>query len=287
MSHVTPAKLPLLPKRQDSEGSRFTSARSEDLHELQQIFDHAKDRSSKDTSPDKTPRSRFMRPSINSLHSLQKVKSVHALIKRRLSKDLSKTTPTSTPKKSKTAKEKHEDVEVDTVIRVARDGPNLQLKITKSDLKKDLLSDKKPDEGGYDSDAEVLSDVARKISKKSPSKRTSIHSIDWKTSSPSRSVRSHRNTLLPPTNHIQQANTRVCEKLQRFRRRSSRAIPTQALGNGWEDACFFSIHAVQHSQLSIQNTGDQRTEIETVSFGCIGSTSDSVPSVSRFSDATA
>ncbi|KAF2653171.1 hypothetical protein K491DRAFT_718299 [Lophiostoma macrostomum CBS 122681] len=183
LNNVTPAKLPLLPKRQDSDGSRFTSARSEDLHELQQIFDHAEDRNSKETSPDKTPRSRFMRPSINSLHSLQKVKSVHALIKRRLSKDLSKTTPTSTPK-SKSDMDRRQDVDDDTVIKVARDGPNLQLKITKSDLRKDLLSDKKPDEGGYDSDAEVLDDVAKRIAKKSPSKRTSIHSIDWKTSSP-------------------------------------------------------------------------------------------------------
>jgi hypothetical protein len=46
-------------------------------------------------------------------------------------------------------------------------------------LRKDLLSDKKPEEGGYDSDAEMLDDIAKNIGKKSPGKRPSIHSIDW------------------------------------------------------------------------------------------------------------
>jgi hypothetical protein len=67
----------------------------------------------------------------------------------------------------------------DTVVRTSTDKANQQLKITKDDLRKDLLSDKKPDEGGYDSDAEVLEDIAKNIGKKTPSKRPSIHSVDW------------------------------------------------------------------------------------------------------------
>jgi hypothetical protein len=85
--------------------------------------------------------------------------------------------------KKQRAKENAASMEPDTVLRLSRDGPNLQVKVTKSDLRKDLLSDKLPEEGGYDPDAEVLDDIARNLAKRSPSKRPSLHSIDW-TSSP-------------------------------------------------------------------------------------------------------
>jgi len=68
----------------------------------------------------------------------------------------------------------------DTVVKQLKD-PNQQLRITKHDLRKDLLSDKKPDEGGYDSDAEVLDDIAKNIGKKPLSKRPSIRSVNWTT----------------------------------------------------------------------------------------------------------
>ncbi|KAF2796459.1 hypothetical protein K505DRAFT_347907 [Melanomma pulvis-pyrius CBS 109.77] len=182
-SDATPAKLPLLPKRPDSQGSRFTSARSEDLHELRQIFNSAKDsEDSKHSSRTKSHRSPFARPSMYSLHSLHKMKSLHALIKRKFSRDLSRT-KSNTQLRESSPKKEHMIEEPDTVVKVPRDGPNLQLKITKDDLRKDLLSDKKPEEGGYDPDAEMLDDIARNIGKKPPSKRPSIHSIDW-TSSP-------------------------------------------------------------------------------------------------------
>lgn len=188
VNEATPARRPLLQKRIGSQGSRFTSARSEDLHELREIFNNAKDPSSKETSPTKSYRSRFTRSSAYSLRSLHRIKSVHALVKRKLSKDLPKSSPNAQVKSGE-IKNNNADKELDTVIKMPRDQPNLQLKITKADLRKDLLSDKKPEEGGYDADAEILDDVAKKMGKRTPSKRPSIHSIDW-TSSPSRFVNS-------------------------------------------------------------------------------------------------
>ncbi|KAF2737252.1 hypothetical protein EJ04DRAFT_488215 [Polyplosphaeria fusca] len=174
VSEITPARQPLLLKRPGSSASRFTSALSEDLHELRQIFDSAQHVKATENSPPKLG-IRIPRPSIHSLH---RVKSVQAFIKRKLSKDLTSSTPPS--RLGDSGKQKITETEdVDTMIKVPRHGPNLELKITKNDLRKDLLSDKKPADGGYDSDAEVLDDLARNIGKKSPSKRPSIHSIDW------------------------------------------------------------------------------------------------------------
>jgi hypothetical protein len=121
-----------------------------------------------------------------SLHSLHKMKSIHALIKRKFSRDLAKANSNTRLKESSPAKKPATETP-DTVMKIPREGPNTQLKITKADLRKDLLSDKQPDEGGYDPDAEVLDDIAKNIGKKSPSKRPSIHSIEWQ-SSPGRSV---------------------------------------------------------------------------------------------------
>ncbi|ORX94665.1 hypothetical protein BCR34DRAFT_219845 [Clohesyomyces aquaticus] len=183
VSEATPKK-PLLQNEPGSYGSRFNSTRSTDIHELRLIFDNAKDDDSKEISP---PKYRFVRPSIHSLHSLQKVKSVHALIKRRFSKDMPRTK--STAQLNDTPKNDREQTEApDTVIKVSRDVPNLQLKITKEDLRKDLFSNKKPEEGGYDSDAEVLDDIAKGFGKKTPNKRTSLHSIEWTPSPGSRST---------------------------------------------------------------------------------------------------
>jgi len=184
ISDTTPAKQPLLPNRPESATSRFTSARSEDLHELRQIFSSAKGSDdSKQSTPTKPHRALFPRTSIYSLHSLHKMKSLHALIKRKFSRDVLK--PSSNISLKDGGRKKSVDDEQDTVVKVPRGGPNLQLKITKDNLRKDLLSDKKPDEGGYDSDAEVLDDIAKNIGKKTPAKRLSLHSIDW-TSSPGR-----------------------------------------------------------------------------------------------------
>jgi hypothetical protein len=67
----------------------------------------------------------------------------------------------------------------DTIVRTSKDEAKQQLQITKEHLRKDLLSDKRPDEDGYDSDAEMLDDIAKNISKRTPSKRASIHSVKW------------------------------------------------------------------------------------------------------------
>jgi hypothetical protein len=104
--------------------------------------------------------------------------SVRSIIRRKFSKDMQKKNnlTSNTPHKSKKQASNQEQA---TVIKHSKHKPNIQLNVTKDNLRKDLLSNKKPEEGGYDSDAQVLDDVARNIGKKTPSKRPSIHSVDW------------------------------------------------------------------------------------------------------------
>ncbi|KAI8934040.1 hypothetical protein NX059_008808 [Plenodomus lindquistii] len=178
VSQVTPANRPLLPKVDGSPASRFTSARSEDLHELREIFDCAQHRSDDRPKPSPIPRSRFGRPSMHSLRSLHKMSSMRSIIRRKFSRDDSGhelVSQNGFPRMDdKTISE-----EPGTMVRQSRGRPDEQLKITKSNLRKDLLSDKKPDQGGYDPDAEMLDDIANRIGKKTSGKRPSIHSIDW------------------------------------------------------------------------------------------------------------
>lgn len=183
VSQATPAKRPLLPKLPGSPNSRFTSARSEELHELRDIFDHAQDGFDDGASPIRVPRARFSRPSMHSLRTLHSMASLRSIIRRKFSKD-STNNDLAAPQTRSKAKKKTITQEPDTVVKQKKQGPNQQLKITKDDLRKDLLSDKKPHEGGYDSDAEVLDDIARNIGKKTSGKRPSIHSIDWTSSTP-------------------------------------------------------------------------------------------------------
>ncbi|KAF9693589.1 hypothetical protein EKO04_008180 [Ascochyta lentis] len=180
---ATPAKRPLLPKQAISPDSHFTSVRSDELHELHQIFDHAQD---DPATPARTPRARFSRASIYSLHSLHKMTSMRSLIKRKFSRDLVR--KDSGLKIHIEATQKVTTGDQDTVVRVSKDETKQQLRITKDDLRKDLLSDKKPDEGGYDSDAEMLDDFARNLGKKTPSKRASIHSVNWSPSTGSKAT---------------------------------------------------------------------------------------------------
>jgi glutamyl-tRNA reductase len=180
VSQATPANQPLLLKDISSPNSRFTSAGTEDLNELHEIFHNARDSNQDRAMPMRALRARFSRPSIHSIRSLHKMTSMRSLIRRKFSKEL----PTKTSGVlSVHAEPKQKSIASisDTVVKQLKHGPNQQLQITKDDLRKDLLSDKKPDEGGYDSDAEVLDDIAKNIGKKSPSKRPSIHSVDWTT----------------------------------------------------------------------------------------------------------
>jgi hypothetical protein len=176
VSQATPANQPLLPKQTGSPGSHFTSARSEELHELRQIFENAQD----EASPTKAPRARGSRPSIYSLHSLHKMASVRSILRNKFSRDLPKANikPLAHQHKGKKASRG----ELDTMIKHAKEDAKQHLNVTKDDLRKDLLSDREPAEGGYDSDAQVLDDVARNIGKKIPSKRPSIHSVEWSAS---------------------------------------------------------------------------------------------------------
>lgn len=176
-SGATPAKQPLLPKLTESPNSRFTSFRSDELHELHQIFDHAQDDADERVTPRRTSRARFGRASIYSLHSLHNMTSMRSLIKRKFSRDLTK--KNSALKIHIKAAQNVDMSDQDTVVRVPGTEANQQLRITKHDLRKDLLSTKRPDEGGYDSDAKMLDDLARDIGKKTPSKRASIHSVNW------------------------------------------------------------------------------------------------------------
>ncbi|KAJ4357791.1 uncharacterized protein N0V89_002367 [Didymosphaeria variabile] len=181
----TPARLPLLPKPVGSVNSRFTSARTEDLHELRQIFDNAKDNEPTRLSPTKAAaRARFTKPSIYSLHSIHRMKSMRSLIRRKFSRDLAKK-PFGDLAQSNEGKKAAKSAP-ETVIKQHKSRHDVQLQITKDDLRKDLLSDKRRDEGGYDSDAQVLDDIAKNIGKKTPNKRPSIHSIDWTPSTTSK-----------------------------------------------------------------------------------------------------
>ncbi|KAF3052491.1 hypothetical protein E8E11_010993 [Didymella keratinophila] len=186
LSGATPAKQPLLPKLATPPNSQFTSVRTDDLHELQEIFHHVQDGTDDQATPTRAPRARFSRASIYSLHSLHKMTSVRSLIKRKFSKDLTK--KGSGLKIHIEASQKVTTIEQDTVVRTSKEEAEQQLRITKDDLRKGLLSDKKPDEGGYDSDAEMLDDLARNIGKKTPSKRASIHSVNWSPSTGSKTT---------------------------------------------------------------------------------------------------
>jgi hypothetical protein len=165
----------LLDSRAKSNNSRFTSAQTEDLIELREIFNNAADSPSEKVSPP------VPGPSLKksrSRHSLAKIKSVHALIKRKMSKYLSRHKP-STPPKAADATQPAKNEELGTVVKTPNVGPHAHFKPTKEDLRRNLLSDKEPEEGGYDSDAKVLNDVAKQIGGKSPSKRPSVHDIQW------------------------------------------------------------------------------------------------------------
>ncbi|KAH7389652.1 hypothetical protein DE146DRAFT_173047 [Phaeosphaeria sp. MPI-PUGE-AT-0046c] len=172
----TPPSQPLL--FAGSPNSQFTSARSEDLLELRHIFDN---NTNKSGSP-KAPRICSNRPSIYSLHSLHKMTSMRSILKRKFFKETSKNFSDLSAGRPAIKEESG------TMLKHHQADPQRQLKVTKDDLRRDLLSDKKPAEGGYDSDAEALDDVAHNVGKKTPSKRPSIHSVDWTPSTGSKST---------------------------------------------------------------------------------------------------
>ncbi|EFQ93238.1 hypothetical protein PTT_09433 [Pyrenophora teres f. teres 0-1] len=181
ISQATPAKRPFLPKDSSSPSSHFTSARSEHLHELREIFHNASDTDDDRATPMPAIHARFSRPSMHSIRSLHKMTSMRSIIRRKFSKDLSNKAPILTKDKSE-IQDTTTISKSGTVLKQLQHGPLQPLHVTKAALRNDLLSDKTPDQGGYDSDAEVLDDVAKNISKKLPTKRPSIHSIDWTTS---------------------------------------------------------------------------------------------------------
>jgi hypothetical protein len=176
---ATQAKQRLLsapPSIPDSSSSPFTSTRTDELHELREIFDGAKDNQASSPLPLRSSdsRTRLLRRS----SSLQKISAVHSKLKRKFSKDLSGKNSKQHLRRSPHRKAKLQKSR-GNLDKKPQDGPYLYAKATKAELRKDLLSNKKPDEGGYDSDAQILDDIAKKIGKRTPSKRTSLHSIEW------------------------------------------------------------------------------------------------------------
>ncbi|OAL48520.1 hypothetical protein IQ07DRAFT_77570 [Pyrenochaeta sp. DS3sAY3a] len=178
VSQATPSNRPLLAQAAESPNSRFTSARSEDLLELRDLFLNATDQHASRSSPTRAPRAPFSRPSLYSLHSLHKMASMRSIIRRKFSKDLPQAEASSRPTSS-AVMPTATSVEPGAIAKNAKLDLKQQLKLTMEDLRKDLLSDKRPDEGGYDPDAEMLDNMANDAGKKTPGKRPSIHSIEW------------------------------------------------------------------------------------------------------------
>ena len=135
-------------------------------------FDRFESAATIEYSPDSPARPGRGARTSSSPHNLQKIKSVRALIKKKLSSDLLKSRSTIQAKGPASHTTGNEN------------GQGAVIKITKEDLRNDLLSHKKPEEGGCDPDAEVLDDIVKRLERKIPTKKTSIHSIEWNTSSP-------------------------------------------------------------------------------------------------------
>ena len=180
LSDSTPARRPLLPSKGNSYGSGSTSAQSEDLHKPRQTFESA---ATVEYSPGSLARPGRRARTSSSSHSLQKIRSVQALIKKKLSRDLSKSRSTLQAKGPASHTTGNENGQ-GTVIKISRQGLDTDVKVTKEDLRNDLLSHKKPGEDSYDPDAEVLGDIVKRLERKTPIKRTSIHNIEWNASSP-------------------------------------------------------------------------------------------------------
>ncbi|KAF2809427.1 uncharacterized protein BDZ99DRAFT_531730 [Mytilinidion resinicola] len=196
LSNATPAKRLLFETTGDSQLSQVTSTRSEDMHELQQIFNGATDGGSSPTRSGFHIRKSMSTPTGNKVH---KIKSVGALIKKRLSRDLSRSrSKSSLPSVSGKGAKGDENDAQGTVVKSAVSGANLEVKITKEDLKKNLLSSRSPDEGGYDDDALELDDVVRKLGRKTPTRRLSIHSVEWTTPTTGNSTRHRQSCSVEP-----------------------------------------------------------------------------------------
>lgn len=178
LSDSTPARRPLLPSKGNSYGSGFTSAQSEDLHKLRQTFESA---ATIEYSPDSLARLGRRARTSSSQHNLQKIRSVQALIKKKLSRDLSKSRSTLQAKGPASHTTGNEN-DQGTVIKISRQGLDTDVRITKEDLRNDLLSHRKPEGGSYDPDAKVLDDIVKRLERKT--QRTSIHNIEWNASSP-------------------------------------------------------------------------------------------------------
>ncbi|CAI6338322.1 unnamed protein product [Periconia digitata] len=186
MSEATPAKLPLLSDHTHSQGSsRFTSAQTGDLCEIRNIFQNASSDHPNPSPRAKAGHARFIKPSMYSLRSIHRIKSVQSMIRRKLSKDLSKKSSRDHTQAGGGVKNAALGTASDIPLKLSQDPPNLKLKLTKFDLKENLLSDKDPHEGGYDPDAEVLDDIRKNVGRRAP-KRPSIHSIEWSPSNGSK-----------------------------------------------------------------------------------------------------
>lgn len=163
---ATPGGQPLLPTAETPD-SRNTTAPSEDQrrHELRSLFP-------KPPTP-KPKSSHLFRPS---LASLRPITSVRNLLKGKSSKNGS-----DLKTRNRASEHAVDAQELQTVVRNLV-GPKPLVNITGADIRNNLLSDGPPEEGGYDPDAELIQDAGPQV-RRTPSKRPSLRSIQWTSSS--------------------------------------------------------------------------------------------------------
>jgi len=104
---------------------------------------------------------------MHSIRSLHKMTSMRSIIRRKFSKDL----PGKDHILTKAKYEVPDTIVMSksrTVVKQLQHGPHQHLHIAQADLRKHLLSNKASDQGGYDSDAKVLDDIARNVSTSYP-----------------------------------------------------------------------------------------------------------------------
>ncbi|USP76722.1 uncharacterized protein yc1106_03996 [Curvularia clavata] len=180
LSRAVPTKQPLVPAETNPSNSHFKNDRSRDTCELRDISHNGRHLDGNHSTPTRPVRTRFSRPSMHSIHSLHKVKSMRFIIKKKLSKDIYKK-KSSSPVQHTPSRDNSPRTPPNTVIRQQKRASKHQIQITKEALRNNLLANKKPNQRGNDSDAQVLNNTARNIDRKSPGKRPSIHSVDWVT----------------------------------------------------------------------------------------------------------
>lgn len=177
LSRAVPTEQPLVPTEANQ---CFKDDRPDNGYELRDIFRNARHLGDDCSTPTQPGRTRFSRPSLHSIRSLHEVTSMRYIIKKKLSKGIYKK-KSSTSAQHAPSRDNSPRTPPNTVIKQQKRASKHQLQITKEELRNNLLSNKRQNQGGYNPDAQVLNNATKNISRKSPGKRPSIHSVDWVT----------------------------------------------------------------------------------------------------------